>query len=515
MFFLPLSPPDKPGLQSRLFFLLGILAVAFLPRLLFVFQWQTTPFGAMPYLDAAAYDSWAQSILAGQGWGERAFYQSPLFPYVLAGLYGIFGHSLVAVGLFNVALGAGACALLALAARESFGLAAGILTGLLAAFYEPFIFYAAPVMKETLVIFLLAGFLLHALRALKENRSLSYLWAGLWLGFGVLTRGNVLLVGFAFLLLAGWQYRCHAWKTAAVFLLGMGLVIAPVTLHNAVASDDFVPITYSGGFNLFIGNRDGANGANAYPSDIPTGLMEEQVTTQKAEAARGRKLKPSEVSAYWQEQALDFIVRHPDQAAGLALKKLGFLFSHTEFPDNYNVDFFSRHMGTLLQAPLPGFALVLGLVCFVLAASNPAQRRLLMPWLVLAAGYVLSVLPFYVTDRYRLPLLVFLLPVAGAAFPLAQSLIAGRAWPRLVAADTLALLAIITSLTFPLPSPTNTAMGWLTLSDIQLRLGHSRAALQSLDRAMALAPRDIPPFMRERREQLRNGNDAGRNTINP
>ncbi len=474
----------------RLWLLLAVMGLALGLRLVFAAQWLATPFGAAPYLDAAAYDAVAQKILGGAGLGERAFYQSPLYSCFLALIYGAAGRSLAAVAIINAFMGAATCGLLAHAAARLFGLRAALLTGLLAALYSPFIFYTGPVMKETLALLLLALFLGAMLSALESNKVTAGLLSGIWLGLAILARGNAALLLPVFPVLALVKWRGVAVKTCALYALGTLLVILPVTLHNYGASRDFVPVNYSGGFNFYIGNRAGANGANSYPADIPTGLLEETATTHIAAQALGHPPKPSEVSAYWFGRGLDAVRNDPSRAAELTLRKAGLFFSDTEFPDNYNQPFFTRHMDTLLRLPLPGFAVALGLVAFAWTVAGRAQRARMTPVVVLALVYLCSVLPFYVTDRYRLPVMIFLLPLAGAA-----AMVDFGKIRKLAAGLCLALACTATSLSFPPASAATTAIGWLGLADFQLKRKNDAAALDALYQAIAASPRDVSAFM--------------------
>ncbi|MDP9128638.1 MAG: hypothetical protein M3N08_10320, partial [Pseudomonadota bacterium] len=128
----------------------GLFILALVVRLIFVVQWHGTPYGPLPLLDALAYDNWAQDIAKGHIAHGRAFYMMPLFPYLLALLYAVFGHSLWIPSILNAGLGAATCAVLADLAFGAFGFGAAVTTGVLAALYRPLIFYTPPVMKETL-----------------------------------------------------------------------------------------------------------------------------------------------------------------------------------------------------------------------------------------------------------------------------------------------------------------------------------------------------------------------------
>jgi len=356
--------------REALLVFMAVFALAFALRAIFAVQWQATPYGDAPLLDAKAYDDWAQAIARGHLLRARAFYQSPLYPYLLGIIYKIFGHSYLNASFLNATLDAGTAAILSLISFTSFGRGAGIITGLLTALYAPMIFYTAPVMKEPLVLFLLSLFLFTALRALESGRIRDYAFAGIFLGLTALTRGNVLLLAPVLPAAAFMLRKRAAIVPAVLYLITFCAAIAPAAIHNLVVSDDFVPITYSGGFNLYIGHSDYADGTNSYPPEVSTDPVQEELNAAWiAGQSAGHPLKPSDVSDYWRMKALDYVRHHPAREAELlGLKLLAFVNGAESF-DNYDPVFIRKNFSTLLNLPLISFTLVLGLAVFTLVAG--------------------------------------------------------------------------------------------------------------------------------------------------
>ena len=58
--------------------LIGVLAAAFLVRVLLVLSLRGQPYFDTPIVDSAAYDEWAVRIATQSFWGDRAFYQDPI-----------------------------------------------------------------------------------------------------------------------------------------------------------------------------------------------------------------------------------------------------------------------------------------------------------------------------------------------------------------------------------------------------------------------------------------------------
>ena len=84
---------------------LGVLAFAVLTRLAYLADFRDDAFYEVLLADAARYDRWAQAIAAGREFEPGAYYQAPLYPYLLGALYRVVGPSLAAVYAVQMALG--------------------------------------------------------------------------------------------------------------------------------------------------------------------------------------------------------------------------------------------------------------------------------------------------------------------------------------------------------------------------------------------------------------------------
>jgi 4-amino-4-deoxy-L-arabinose transferase-like glycosyltransferase len=478
--------------REALLIAIGVFALAFAVRAVFAFQWQTTPYGGAPLLDARAYDDWAQAIAQGHWLRARAFYQSPLYPYLLAALYKIFGHNYLAASFLNAALDAGTAAILSLISFTLFGRMAAIVTGLLAAFYAPMIFYTAPVMKEPLGLFLLALFLLFALRAVRAGWNRDFAWAGFFLGLAALTRGNVLLLA-PVLPVAAFIRQRHAAKTPAfLFVAALCVAIAPAAVHNYIASHDFVPVTYSGGFNLYIGHSPYANGTNAYPPEVSTDPVQEELNASYiASQEVGHTLKPSQVSDYWRGKAVAFAVRHPVREIQLLGLKLYASLNGADGFDNYDSVFIRKNFPTILNYPLAGFPLVIALAAFAFVAGWRLYRREMIFLIACVGVYMLSVVAFYVTDRYRLPVVIFLLPLAGEAWPQAVQLWRARDIKHMALTGGVAAAFLALALAPPLNAVDLTAFDYGTLVAVYADKGDAAQALTAFDKGVAASAQDI------------------------
>ena len=468
---------------------IAIFVFSLLLRAFFAYQWQGTPYGASPLLDAQAYDAWAQKIARGQLFRDRAFYQSPLYPYVLGAFYWLLGHNLFFVGLLNAVLSAATAALLGAIAFFCFGAPAAWATGLLAAFDRLMIFYAAPVMKESLALLLLAIFLYAVLKSLTHKGKYSPLIAGLGLGLGVLVRGNFLFLAPVYIALIFWRWRRSAWRMAGCFSLALLVCLAPAMLHNYAVSGDFVLVNYADGFNLYIGHSETANGANAYPPEVSTDPVQEEYNVAwLAERAAGRPLKPSEISHYWRSRAVAYAVAHPLHEWQLLRDRTAVFFNNAEKFDNYEISFVRAHFDTILDWPLIGFGVLFVLSVVAGVVGEKKSHCMIVCMTVLAASYAVSVLIFYVTDRYRLPVVVFLLPLAGYAVQRLIQLYQTRSWRLLFVASLVALACSYVTYQPDAFAVDLTAFNWGTLSTIYAERDQPEKAVDAFQHALAVSP---------------------------
>ena len=413
-----------------------------------------------PYgdIDSGVYARLAGRILGGdlllRGEGPVPYFVSPLYAYFLAAC----GASWPAARIVQILLGTAAVALVFFAARRLFGERAALIAGALYAlagvvtFHEVLILQAAlDPFLTALALFLLADALNH------DGVSSKVIGAGLgrWLATGVsfgllaLNRPNALLcvvaIAVAFAVFALKETSLRSFLPALALLVGAGLAIAPVTLRNLVVSHEFVLISSHGGLNFFVGNGPGADGVyRQIPGITPDIGGQAQDAKKVAEAAESRPLSSREISAHFAREAWSWIKGSPRAALLLFLRKISLVLSSDEAPLNFSFPWYRERSSVLkLLAVGPGLLVPLAGAGLVLAwlGSSGAARRARLVWATFVPAYVVAVAAFFVATRYRLPLLVALAPLAGAAFVEARAALkAGKARALAVAAGAAVLL---------------------------------------------------------------------------
>lgn len=393
--------------------ILGALAL----RLLYLATILDNPYFTVPITDEAMYDAWARAIVAGETFLHAPYYDSPFHAFFLAAVYWLFGHSYLAVRLVQVALGTlNVFILYRIALRLTDALTARI-SGLLAATYLPFLYYEGLLEKESVALMLLDASVLLMLGAIARPTGLAFWCAGTVLGFLAISRVNALLLLPCFAAAAWLQIGRRAAALHAIGALGLGalMVIAPVTLRNWLVSGEWIPIAAQGGQVLYTANNPAnpTGELNPVPGIRATSLFERIDFHRRAEAETGRTMTAGEVSAYWMRKSLAFALEHP----GTQLRMIGHRFlqfwNKEELADNHSYEQF-KQFSWVLRLPLPAYWFVAPLALMGLALGWSRRRALALPYLVVG-GYLLSLLPFWISSRYRLPVVGMLLVFTAIA----------------------------------------------------------------------------------------------------
>lgn len=409
-------------LKSRKYDVLAVGGLALIVRIIYVSQLAATPFFDSPIVDAEYHDAWAREILS-QGIGhEGVFFRAPLYPYFLALIYSLSGGSYLAARLAQCLLGT-ATAILTYLLALSFTKrrAAALIAGFGAASYGMLVYFDGELLVETLFTPLLLAGCLAYVQARKRGELSWHLLVGILLGLAAITRPSALVLLPILAMDALFVTRLPTKEPSLrrrlthslVLLIGCFLPIVPVTWHNFYQGGDFVLVASQGGVNAYIGNNSQADGLHSYlPGlgsnwDVPS-------ASHQAYQAESRVLRPSEVSQYYYSLARRFVVNEPLAWAKLTLKKFWALWSRWEISNNRDLYFFKNETAVLPFLRLIGFWIVapLGLLGWWVGR----REKLIPGWFFWSIpAYMLSVIAFFVSARFRIPLVPFLLICAGMA----------------------------------------------------------------------------------------------------
>jgi 4-amino-4-deoxy-L-arabinose transferase-like glycosyltransferase len=379
----------------------AVFAIALALRLAHVLALRASPYFARPVLDAETYYWAARALAAGQGWGEAVYWQPPGYPYFLAAVLRLAGPGLLAPRLAQAGLGALTAALTCAIGVRVFGRAVGLGAGLVVALYGTLIYYDAELLAPALAICLQMAALYCAGRAPTERGGRGWLATGLLAGLTAVVNAPALAL---LPVLAVAARRRVGW-----LLLGAAVAIAPVTLRNWTRGGELLLISSNTGINLYLGNNpryDQTVGLR--PGRDWQALLRAPRLHGVSGAGSASRFFVRRVTAYARDDPAGFLA--------LQARKFRLLAGGDEIPRNQEI-YPVRAWSPVLRALLwkvPGLAFPFGLLLPLAAVGlGVAWRR--AP--VLAGSVVLlglAIVAFFVTGRYRAPLVPLLALFAAA-----------------------------------------------------------------------------------------------------
>jgi hypothetical protein len=242
-------------------FLLWLFLVALLIRVLAVLALRhvNEPPGRSIGQDGIDFDHFGRALAQGRGFvrdnGIPTAFRAPGFPAFLAVVYAASNRSYSVAYLSLCLLGATACLLAYLLAKEAVEESTARVAGVLCALYAPAIYLCTVWASEALFIpcFALAVWLLMVYVRTGSHRILG--GAGLALGWSVLVRPFALLclplwVGFLLLKTGRRAFAC------CILIVSCLFPISVWTARNYFVLHAFVPVTTNGGSTFYGSNND-------------------------------------------------------------------------------------------------------------------------------------------------------------------------------------------------------------------------------------------------------------------
>jgi hypothetical protein len=460
------------------------------------------------------YDDWAQHILHGQLTDHLAFFGLPLYPYLLALFYKAFGYTPFIPALFQALADTVTATLIyqisfavfgerpKAAALEkeasSFlerhrGRIIGVAAAVAWALFVPAESYSLVVMPTAFAVtvfwVVIAWIIKHpVMPGLAGSTILGTLVGLTATGVATILFALPVLIAAIFIKPSKPPGRRTLWPSrigaAALLLLGVGVGTAPCWMHNYFVARDPVFLSAHSGINFWIGNNPAAKG---YPN-FPAGMRAEQASmlqdsTTLAEAEMGHPLRRSQVSAFWSAKAKAYIATRPGAWFHLLWQKTLNFWNAFEYDDlgviiklrGLGVIWPGLHFGVVAALAIPGIFLAL--------RAFPAAGWALAGIM----AQMVSVLPVFVTERYRLAAVPGLLIFACfGLWRLGQSCLAGRL--STMALYFALLVGSTAFVSLPQTDPALWALPAYTSGRQALDSGDYTRAEQQLQRARAYVP---------------------------
>jgi len=389
--------------RKEIYFIIFFLAFAL--RLLYLNQIMESPFFDNPAVNEYEYDSWAREIVSGKLLRDVIPYHGPVYPYILAFIYKIFGINRFMGRLFGVVVSSLTSVLMASFCMRSAGRKAGMIAGVLSAVYWPFIYWSGELLVTTLALFCNMVILLFLWDIKKRPRPFTFLLCGILIGLSAVTRPNILLL---MPFIAGWVFFCPMPRRlkltgTALMISAAAVIIAPVTLMNHIISGDLVFIQAQSGLNMYLGLNPHLDGLHS----IRPGIEWDKLMLVPI---RLGYIFDSQRTKFWLEQAVLVVSNEPVLFMKHLLRKIFFILSQNEISSGRYI-FFNREFAPFIYS-LPGFWLIgpLGIGGFLFLLKRVREMDVQY---IFISGIFLTSLPFQTCSRYRVTLVAMLLIFAS------------------------------------------------------------------------------------------------------
>lgn len=463
------------------------LALAATPiiRLAFVLEMRNQPYSAISQyvVDSFYYHRWALDILAGNFWGSDVFFLRPLYPYLLAASYRMFGAHILPIQMLQVGMATVSCALLYDCTRRMFDRRAAGFASIGFALSGTLVFYSGALLYVELTVLLSLLFVWLVLVA--GERFMLWLSAGIVFGLLVISRPEMLLLLPLFVI---WLIRQRVgWRRTGFMLATVMVVSTLVPLRNYVIARDPVLFTAHSGINFYYGNNPAADGTWQPTSELEKGAgFSHERLKNVSRTIDGKVLPWSQASSYWMKKSLQFIITKPGRYLSLLGRKLLLFVANYEVPNDYYPEVANASSIALrLSFVSFGLALALGVTGMIWAWPN---RRRTLPAYLLVAGHAVSALAFYVLSRLRAPVIPFLLMFAGYALNEFISALRERKGGRAASGAAISAVVLVASLAIPVGRARYTAQGWTQAGNILAEQHRPGRAVSAFRRALTAQP---------------------------
>lgn len=380
-----------------------------------------------------------------------------VYTAVLGGLYTLFGVNPLWAFIFNSLLLACGCVLLYSLGKRIFNPAVGLLAAGLWAVYPVSIFFSGFVLRAILIAFLNL-LLIYVLTLCLEKKSTGlYLLAVLASALAISGRyNNMLFIGVLFLwfLLFHLGYLKKIRSLNPLFQAGIVLLL-PILGWLIWTRSCHIPHMVQ----WVSGNSYDSTGFYCVPTEGVIPIL-----------------------------SIDFVLRQ--------LYKGFLFFNNYEAPNNFQYDLFREKISLLRSIPL-SFGLVLSFAAagFVAAFRN---RKAVTHLAIFVSCYTLSVIPFFISSRHRLPVVPVLILMAAYGAWAIHAGIRSRRYKRVSVLTVLIAAALLFTYWTPdsmkRPQDEFIAINRLKFGNICLEKGRTQDAVLEYGRATEAYPDYFPAY---------------------
>lgn len=339
----------------------------------------------------------AHLLMDGKGFSDPSFpvYNPPLYPIFIATCLSVFGDNQASVKIVQIFVDSLTIIMIYLIMKEIFNGATALLSAGTFSLYPFSTYLTISIASEPFFTFLLAGFVLSGVYAVRSIKWGHCCVAGILLGLATLTRGATQFVPLmlaVILILWGKRGRASILCYGAL-CLSFVLVILPWTVRNYLVLDDFIPVATSGGIVLLMGSSEEFLIIEGKPT-----MLRRYVPPEGG--------KPSQNDRFYTRAGLEIHMAHlqtdPLGFMTFMVKKFGRMWYATESGKNHSL---------ILLSQLPLYLLaMIGIVFAWMKGKTSAWIPLCLIAYFIALHWLS--LPLF---RYMIPIMPYIIGLAAFA----------------------------------------------------------------------------------------------------
>lgn len=373
-------------------------------------EFEKHPLSGVPYPER---EEWQRGLAVQKVWnnwyGGNRFHQEPLYAYFLAAVIGATqGSDVGYVVAFQMLFGVLSIGLLFGLTRRVLGDLVGVLTALIAIFWGPLIHYELLVLRTSLIVFFSVAVLYGAQRMRDSEAGMAGQGWARWFGLGALLgaaaamKTTLLLLGLGLAVGLLWSRRrdaSHLLRTAGPMCVGILLSLSPFLIRNAIVGAPLFSLT-----SVAATTFAGANTPSYQPAWgwAPTDCLEDMAMVMRN--SQGSFVAAVFESIALHESLLDY--------CGLLWQKFLLIWHWFELPNNSNYYYTCTHstlLGLTRYLVAAWWVIPAGLIGMVAAWRRPGTRA----WVWFLVCSIAPLVVFYMLSRFRVPMVVGLMPFAA------------------------------------------------------------------------------------------------------
>ena len=337
----------------------------------------------------------AKKALINDIYKGKTFHQEPLYTYMVAITYAIFGKNLKWIHFWNFLLAALTSVLVYLIGRRQFNELTGVLGAVFMTLCGTILVYQMVLFRTTLTNFFTVLILYTYMRMLKEPDRKNLILFGVSSGFALLAQSYFILFLIPAWLWFAWEQRENLKSFATRFSIIMGsmlIVLSPLFIRNLSVGVPLTAMAGHGAMAYIPMNTTHAAPMESFYVHMPT-------LVKLRHDGNGKMIKTAFL-------CLDTFTSFGDFWR-IYKQKINGMFMWYEIPNNMNYYLYREWAPVLAQLPVRYFFIApLGLVGLVLGFYR--YRFKLIPFFLMVLASIIPILIAGNLARYRTPLVILL-----------------------------------------------------------------------------------------------------------